>query len=73
MKFYIVLITLLIGSFGFSQDIEAQLKAEQKATNLVFKANELVGEDNYVEVKKPQRMQLLKTKSTEPFIILVIF
>tara|TARA_R110002049_G_scaffold304414_1_gene499586 strand:- start:1641 stop:2486 length:846 start_codon:yes stop_codon:yes gene_type:complete len=63
MKFYIVLITLLIGSFGFSQDIEAQLKAEQKATNLVFKANELVGEDNYVEAEMEYRKAISEAPS----------
>ncbi|WP_418638606.1 aerotolerance regulator BatC [Winogradskyella sp.] len=55
MRFYLVLIILLIGSFGFGQDIEAQLKAEKEATNLVYKANELVGEDNYVEAEMEYR------------------
>ncbi|MBU2922661.1 aerotolerance regulator BatC [Winogradskyella psychrotolerans] len=55
MRFYLVLIILLIGSFGFAQDIEAQLKAEKEATNLVYKANELVGEDNYVEAEMEYR------------------
>jgi len=55
MKFYILLITLIIGSFGLSQDIEAQLKAENKATNFVYNANELVGEDNYIEAEMEYR------------------
>lgn len=56
MKFYIVLITLLIGSFGFSQDLNKEQKeADKKATNMVFKANELVVEDNYVEAEMEYR------------------
>ena len=56
MKFYIVLITLLIGSFGFSQDLnKKQKEADKKATNMVFKANELVVEDNYVEAEMEYR------------------
>lgn len=64
MKLYITLITLLIGSFGFSQDnIEAQLKAEKNATNMVFKANELVGEDNYVEAEMEYRKAISEAPS----------
>jgi len=56
MKLYITIITLLIACFGFSQDSdEAQLKAEKNATNLVYKANELVEEDNYVEAEMEYR------------------
>ncbi|WP_299121762.1 aerotolerance regulator BatC [uncultured Winogradskyella sp.] len=56
MKLYIALITILIGSFGFSQDInKVQLKAEKKATNLVYKANELVEDDNYIEAEMEYR------------------
>ena len=56
MKLYIILISLLIGNFGFSQDLnEAQLKADKTATDLVSKANELIGEDNYVEAEMEYR------------------
>ena len=56
MKLYILLITLITGSLGFSQDQnEVQLKAEKNATNLVYKANELAGEDNYVEAEMEYR------------------
>ncbi|SDG84416.1 tetratricopeptide repeat protein [Winogradskyella thalassocola] len=56
MKFYILLITVLVGSFGFSQDLsKEQLKADKNATNLVYKANELVSEDNYVEAEMEYR------------------
>lgn len=56
MKLYIALITLLIGSFGIAQQVDkAQLKAKQKATNLVYKANELIDEDNYIEAEMEYR------------------
>ena len=56
MKFYITLITLIIGFSGFSQeDNKEQLKAEKKATNLVYKANELVDGDNYIEAEMEYR------------------
>jgi len=56
MKLYILLIAVLIGGLSFSQDLnEDQLKAEKKATNLVYKANELVGEDNYIEAEMAYR------------------
>ncbi len=56
MKLYIALITLLIGNFGISQELsKAELKAEKTATNFVYKANELVEEDNYVEAEMEYR------------------
>ncbi len=56
MKLYILLIAVLIGGLSFSQDLnEDQLKAEKMATNLVYKANELVGEDNYIEAEMAYR------------------
>ncbi len=64
MKFYIALITLLIGSFGFAQDInKEQLKAEKKAANLVYKANELVEEDNYIEAEMEYRKAISEAPS----------
>jgi tetratricopeptide (TPR) repeat protein len=56
MRFYNILIILLIGNLGFAQKInEEQLKAEKKANNLVYKANELVEGDNYAEAEMEYR------------------
>ncbi|WP_299098432.1 aerotolerance regulator BatC [uncultured Winogradskyella sp.] len=56
MRFYIFIITILIGGLGFSQNQdELQLKAEKSATDLVYKANELVGSDNYIEAEMEYR------------------
>ncbi|MDN3491380.1 tetratricopeptide repeat protein [Winogradskyella bathintestinalis] len=56
MKFYLVFIGLLMGCFGFSQNLDkAQIEAEKNATGLVYKANELVGEDNYIEAEMAYR------------------
>lgn len=61
MKLKILLITGLIGFLGFSQeDDKAQLKAEKRATNLVYKANELLEEDNYVEAEMEYRKAISK-------------
>ncbi|BAO75352.1 Bacteroides aerotolerance protein BatC [Winogradskyella sp. PG-2] len=64
MRFYVTLIALLIGFSGFSQEAEkAQLKAEKNATNLVYKANELVGEDNYIEAEMEYRKAISEAPS----------
>ena len=64
MKLYILLITLITGSLGFSQDQnEVQLKAEKNATNLVYKANELAGEDNYIEAEMEYRKAISEAPS----------
>ncbi|WP_282041883.1 tetratricopeptide repeat protein [Winogradskyella flava] len=56
MKFYALLILGLIGFLGFSQEQDkAQLKAEKKAMNLVYKANELLQEDNYIDAEMEYR------------------
>ena len=56
MKIYIVLVIFIIGNFSFSQDLNKEkLKAEKNATNLVYKANELLEEDNYVEAEMEYR------------------
>ena len=56
MKLYTLLLSLLVGSLGFSQDLKKeQLKADQNATNLVYNANELIGEDNYIEAEMEYR------------------
>ena len=67
MKLYILLITIFIGNFGISQDLnKEQLKADKNATNFVYKANELVGEDNYVEAEMEYRKAISEapTKAT---------
>ena len=64
MKFYITVITFLIGYSGFSQDLnKAQLKAEKNATNLVYNANALVEEDNYVEAEMEYRKAISEAPS----------
>ena len=56
MKLFIVVITLLIGNFGISQDLKKeQLKADKRANNLVYKANELIEEDQYIEAEMEYR------------------
>ncbi|WP_179344454.1 tetratricopeptide repeat protein [Winogradskyella ursingii] len=59
MKFHLFIITLLIGftSVAQTQD-KTQLKAQKRATDLVYKANELVEEDNYVEAEMEYRKAL---------------
>ena len=61
MKFCKFIIALLISVFGFSQNVDkAQLKAEEKATDLVYNANELLSEDNYVEAEMAYRKAISK-------------
>ncbi|WP_458628429.1 tetratricopeptide repeat protein [Winogradskyella sp. PC D3.3] len=67
MKLYILLITLFIGSLVGAQNLsKEQLEAEKKATNLVYKANELVSKDNYVEAEMEYRKAISEapTKAT---------
>jgi Ca-activated chloride channel family protein len=64
MKFFIVFITFLIGSIGHSQDInKQQLKADKNAINLVYKANELLGDANYVEAEMEYRKAISEAPS----------
>lgn len=64
MKLFIILSAFLIGSFGFAQDQDkAQLKAEKNANNLVHQANELVGEDNYIEAEMAYRKAISEAPS----------
>jgi tetratricopeptide (TPR) repeat protein len=45
-----------MSSLGFTQqEDKAQLKADKKATNLVYKANELAIQDNYIEAEMEYR------------------
>ncbi|MBV7268974.1 tetratricopeptide repeat protein [Winogradskyella luteola] len=56
MKFHLIIFVALISFSGFSQeDDKAQLKADKRATNLVYKANELLEEDNYIEAEMEYR------------------
>lgn len=64
MRIYILTITLLIGSASVAQDLnKEQLKAEKKANNLVYKANELLEGDNYVEAEMEYRKAISKAPS----------
>ena len=56
MKYCLVVFIGLIGFFGFAQDkSKEQIKAEEKATNLVYEGNSLLGEDNFVEAEMEYR------------------
>lgn len=56
MKYCFVVFIGLIGFFGFAQDkSKEQIKAEEKATNLVYEGNSLLGEDNFVEAEMEYR------------------
>jgi Tfp pilus assembly protein PilF len=60
-KFYIFIVVGLIGLFSFSQEAnKEQLKQEKNATNLVYKANELLQQDNYVEAEMEYRKAISK-------------
>jgi len=64
MKTYITLITLLIGVFAYSQDLtKEQLEANKNATDLVYNANELVGDDNYIEAEMEYRKAISKASN----------
>lgn len=64
MRAYIVIFTALISVLGFSQDAEkARQKAETQATDLVYDANSLLGEANYVEAEMAYRKAISKAPS----------
>ncbi len=63
MKFYIFTLSLAICFSGFAHEDKAQLKAERNATNFVYKANELLEEDNYVEAEMEYRKAISKAPS----------
>ncbi len=64
MKGYILILVALIGFSGFSQEADKErLKAEKKATNLVYGANELLEDDNYVEAEMEYRKAISKAPS----------
>lgn len=61
MKFYTLLLVGILGFSGFAQeDDKARLKAERKATDLVYDANALLGEENYVEAEMEYRKAISK-------------
>ena len=56
MKHYIFFILIFFGLSGYSQEkSKEQIKAEEKATDLVYKGNTLLGEDNFVEAEMEYR------------------
>lgn len=56
MKIYILTIVVLTSCFGFSQDQDKErIKKEKKATNLVYKANEFVQQDDYINAEMEYR------------------
>ncbi|MEO1032245.1 MAG: tetratricopeptide repeat protein [Bacteroidota bacterium] len=64
MKLYIGILIALISYSGFSQEADKErLKAEKKATNLVYNANELLDDDNYVEAEMEYRRAISKAPS----------
>lgn len=61
MRPYLLHMMFLVAAFGFSQNLDkAQLEAEKNANALVYKANELVNEDNYVEAEMAYRKAISK-------------
>tara|TARA_R100001369_G_scaffold10707_9_gene23961 strand:- start:24264 stop:25052 length:789 start_codon:yes stop_codon:yes gene_type:complete len=51
----------MVGFSGFSQDVDkAQLKAQKNATDFVYKANELVESENFVEAEMEYRKAISK-------------
>jgi Ca-activated chloride channel family protein len=55
-KNYILVIVALFSILGFSQELDKdQLKKEKKATNLVYKGNELVQEEDFVQAEMEYR------------------
>ncbi|RCW93763.1 tetratricopeptide repeat protein [Winogradskyella arenosi] len=64
MKFYILLIVLFSGGLSFAQDLnEKQLEADKNATNLVYKANTLIEDDNYIEAEMAYRKAISEAPS----------
>ena len=56
MKIYILTIVVLTSCFGFSQDQDKErIKKEKKATNLVYKANEFVQQEDYINAEMEYR------------------
>ncbi|WP_411894136.1 aerotolerance regulator BatC [Winogradskyella sp. A2] len=56
MKFNLLVIASLITIMSFSQEkSKAQIEAEKKATNLVYKGNELLGDENFVDAEMEYR------------------
>lgn len=61
MKLHILTIALLVCFSSFAQEGDkARLKAEKNAANLVYKANELLEEENYIEAEMEYRRAISK-------------
>lgn len=64
MKNYILTILVLTSFFGFSQDQNKdKLEKEKKANNLVYKANELAQEDDYIQAEMEYRRAISNAPS----------
>lgn len=64
MKIYILAIVTLMSFLGFSQEQnKEQLKKEQKATNLVYKANELAQDDDFIQAEMEYRRAISNAPS----------
>lgn len=64
MKTYILSILVLTGFLGFCQDQDKeQLKKEKRASNLVYKANELAQKDDYIQAEMEYRRAISNAPS----------
>jgi Tfp pilus assembly protein PilF len=64
MKIYILVIVVLTGCFGYSQDKnKEQLKKERKATDLVYEANELAQKEDYISAEMEYRRAISNAPS----------
>jgi len=64
MRFYTLLVIVLIGFSGVSQETnKEQAKTDKQATNLVYDANELLEDNNYVEAEMEYRRAISKAPS----------
>ncbi|MCC1483271.1 tetratricopeptide repeat protein [Winogradskyella immobilis] len=56
MKYHVLIVLLLISSFSFAQNTDkAKKKAEKKAVNLVYEANELLENEDYITAEMEYR------------------
>lgn len=61
MRFYVMSLVIMVAFSGYAQDIDKeQIKAEKKATSFVYKANELLGNENFTEAEMEYRKAISK-------------